>query len=61
MIKEKYPLLGCFMFFNFYASQSTIFEADGYACKGYDKSRKQAEETVILGADPGTGGEIIRQ
>ena len=46
MIKEKYSLLGCFMFSNFYASQSTILEADGYACKGYDKLRKQAEETA---------------
>lgn len=33
-----------------YASQSTITEADGYACMGYDKSRKQTEEEALTNA-----------
>jgi hypothetical protein len=33
-----------------HASQSTITEADGYACMGYDKSRKQTEEEALRNA-----------
>jgi len=33
-----------------YAFQSTITEADGYACMGYDKSRKQTEEEAFTNA-----------
>jgi len=33
-----------------YASQSTITEAEGYACMGYDKSRKQTEEEALANA-----------
>jgi hypothetical protein len=33
-----------------YASQSTIIEADGMACMGYDKSRKQTEEEALANA-----------
>lgn len=33
-----------------YASQSTIIEADGIACMGYDKSRKQTEEEALANA-----------
>ncbi len=36
--------------FNLYASQTTIIEADGYACMGYDKSRKQTEEEALANA-----------
>ena len=32
---------------NLYAAQSTITEADGYACMGEDKSRKQTEQVYI--------------
>jgi len=35
---------------NPYASQSTIIEADGYACLGYDKSRKQTEDEALAHA-----------
>lgn len=35
---------------NLYASQSTIIEADGIACMGYDKSRKQTEEEALVNA-----------
>jgi hypothetical protein len=35
---------------NLYASQSTIIEADGIACMGYDKSRKQTEEEALANA-----------
>jgi hypothetical protein len=40
------------MFFvsNLYASQSTITEADGYSCMGYDKSKKQTEEEALANA-----------
>lgn len=34
----------------FHASQSTITEADGYACMGYDKSKKQTEEEALVNA-----------
>jgi len=33
-----------------HASQSTITEADGYACMGYDKSKKQTEEEAFTNA-----------
>jgi len=33
-----------------YASQSTITEADGYACMGYDKSKKQTEDEAFTNA-----------
>ena len=35
---------------NLYATQSTIIEADGIACMGYDKSRKQTEEEALANA-----------
>lgn len=33
-----------------YSAQSTITEAEGYACMGYDKSRKQTEEEALTNA-----------
>jgi hypothetical protein len=33
---------------NLYAMQSTITEAEGYACSGDDKSRKQTEQDALL-------------
>lgn len=33
-----------------YSGQSTITEADGYSCPGYDKSRKQAEDEALANA-----------
>lgn len=33
-----------------YAGQSTITEAEGYACMGYDKSRKVTEEEALANA-----------
>jgi hypothetical protein len=33
-----------------YASQSTIVEAEGFSCMGYDKSRKQTEEEALANA-----------
>lgn len=33
-----------------YASQSTITEVEGYACMGYDKSRKQTEDEAFTNA-----------
>ncbi len=33
-----------------YPAQSTITEAEGYACMGYDKSRKQTEEEALTNA-----------
>jgi len=38
------------MISNLHASQSTIIEADGIACMGYDKSRKQTEEEALANA-----------
>ncbi len=35
---------------NAYAVQSTITDADGYACMGEDKSRKQTEQTAMADA-----------
>ena len=43
-------LLILFMISNLHASQSTIIEADGIACMGYDKSRKQTEEEALANA-----------
>lgn len=43
-------LLTIFMPSIIYASQSTITEADGYACMGYDKSRKQTEDEAFTNA-----------
>jgi len=43
-------LLILFMASNLYAAQSTIIEADGIACMGYDKSRKQTEEEALANA-----------
>src|SRR5271157_5079378 len=43
-------LIGIFMVSTLYAAQSTITEADGYACMGYDKSRKQAEDEALTNA-----------
>jgi hypothetical protein len=39
-----------FMASTLHASQSTITEADGYSCMGYDKSRKQTEEEALTNA-----------
>ena len=35
---------------NVYAAQSTITEAEGYACMGYDKSRKLTETEALTNA-----------
>jgi hypothetical protein len=35
---------------NAYAIQSTITDADGYACMGEDKSRKQTEQSAMADA-----------
>jgi len=43
-------LLILFMISNLHASQSTIIGADGIACMGYDKSRKQTEEEALANA-----------
>lgn len=43
-------LLILLMSSNLDASQSTIIEADGLACMGYDKSRKQTEEEALANA-----------
>ncbi len=43
-------LLGFFMISHLHAAQSTIVEADGFACMGYDKSRKQTEEEALTNA-----------
>jgi len=43
-------LLLFFMISKLDASQSTIIEADGIACMGYDKSRKQTEEEALTNA-----------
>lgn len=43
-------LVSIFIVSTLYASQSTITEADGYACMGYDKSRKQAEDEALTNA-----------
>jgi len=43
-------LITILMVSTLYASQSTITEADGYACMGYDKSKKQTEEEAFSNA-----------
>ena len=43
-------LVSIFMTSALHASQSTITEADGYACMGYDKSKKQTEEEASANA-----------
>jgi hypothetical protein len=43
-------LLILFMISNLYATQSTIVEADGLSCMGYDKSRKQTEKEALASA-----------
>jgi len=43
-------LVSMFMASDLYASQSTITEADGYSCMGYDKSKKQTEEEALANA-----------
>jgi hypothetical protein len=51
MIRLFLPfLLILLLISNLYASQSTIIEADGIACMGYDKSRKQTEEEALANA-----------
>jgi len=43
-------LLILFIISNLHAAQSTIIEADGFSCMGYDKSRKQTEEEALANA-----------
>jgi hypothetical protein len=43
-------MVSFFLISPLYASQSTITEADGYSCMGYDKSRKQTEEEALANA-----------
>ena len=43
-------MVSSFLISPLYASQSTITEADGYSCMGYDKSKKQAEEEALVNA-----------
>lgn len=42
--------ISIFMVTILHASQSTITEADGYACMGYDKSKKQTEDEAFTNA-----------
>lgn len=44
------PLLVFFLASDLHAAQSTITEAEGLACMGYDKSRKQTEEEALTNA-----------
>lgn len=45
------PILALlFLISPLYGSQSTIIEADGNACMGYDKSRKQTEDEALTHA-----------
>jgi hypothetical protein len=51
MNKILIALLVCaLMISNTYASQSTITEAEGYACMGEDKSRKDTEQAALSDA-----------
>ena len=51
MLRSILSLLICiFAVGNAYAIQSTITDADGYACMGDDKSRKQTEQTAMADA-----------
>ena len=43
-------LLILFTISNLHAAQSTIIEADGFSCMGYEKSRKQTEEEALVNA-----------
>jgi hypothetical protein len=43
-------IIAALLYTNLYAAQSTITEADGYACMGDDKSRKQAEQEAMTNA-----------
>jgi hypothetical protein len=44
-------LLILLMISSLHGSQSTIIQADGMACMGYDKSRKQTEEEALANAE----------
>lgn len=48
-MKNLLPTLGLFFILsqNLYAAQSVIIDAEGYACMGDDKSRKQTEQTAF--------------
>ena len=53
--KNEVFLFICFLLILFIsssvnASQSSIIEADGFACMGYDKSRKQTEDEALANA-----------
>jgi Domain of unknown function (DUF4384) len=51
MLRSILSLLICiFAVGNAYAIQSTITDAEGYACMGDDKSRKQTEQTAMADA-----------
>lgn len=51
MIRIIFSLFLCAMFVsNAYALQSTIINAEGYACMGEDKSRKQTEQAAMSDA-----------
>ncbi len=51
MLRSILSLLICILAVgNAYAIQSTITDADGYACMGDDKSRKQTEQTAMADA-----------
>lgn len=51
MLRSILSILIClFAVGNAYAIQSTITDADGYACLGEDKSRKQTEQTAMADA-----------
>jgi hypothetical protein len=51
MLRSILSVLICiFAVGNAYAIQSTITDADGYACMGDDKSRKQTEQTAMADA-----------
>lgn len=43
-------MVSFFLISPLFASQSTITEADGYSCMGYDKSKKQTEEEALANA-----------
>ena len=43
-------MVSFFLISPLYASQSTITEADGDSCMGYDKSKKQTEEEALANA-----------
>ncbi len=43
-------ILALLIISNLHASQSIVVEVDGFACMGYDKSRKQTEEEALANA-----------